>query len=233
MKITIAEEDARKYLRSTGWLAATPDEFARRLVSAASVIHAPRGLSPQHVGDEPGGLWGIADGALALEVAPGRGAPEASFLLHAGAWCGEGGVIAGIPRIVGLKTTRRSVLLHMPHRRFFEIAREIPDAWRWVAGLSLGNTQRAIALADALMIRDSATRSATVIACLTGARGPGPVAPPPIELDLTQAELARIANVSRSVLNPTLRDLSARTLIETRRNMVVVRDLPGLETVAG
>ena len=77
----------------------------------------------QHVADQPGGMWGLAAGALSVEFAPGTRVPQMGYFLLPPVWVGEGGVVSGVQRMVGLSTTRRSVLLHLPVHQFASISR--------------------------------------------------------------------------------------------------------------
>ena len=147
-------------------------ELADRILRSCSVQDIPERTYLHHVADEPGGLWGLAEGALSVEMAPGARDPQMSYLLLPPVWVGEGGVISGAPRLIGLWTTRRSVLLHLPMQRFFDIAKDDPLIWQWVAKIQKQNFERAIGLTDALMMRSSEARVSAVLLHLGGWIGP-------------------------------------------------------------
>ena len=198
-----------------------------RILRSCSVHNIPERSYLQRVADNPGGMWGLAEGALSVEMAPGARDPQMSYLLLPPVWVGEGGVIAGSPRLIGLWTTRRSVLLHLPMQRFFEIAKDDPLIWRWVAKVQKQNFERAIGLTDALMVRSSEARVSAVLLHLGGRIGP--LAAAPRVLDITQAQLAAIANVSRSVLSPILQALAEKKTIELGHRTITVANPTALK----
>jgi CRP-like cAMP-binding protein len=129
-------------------------------------------------------LWCLAEGALAIEMAPGARDPQMSYLLLPPVWVGEGGVIVDAPRSIGLSTTRKSLMLHLPAHRFFAIAQDEPLIWRWVAKVQKQNFERAMRMVDALMNRSSEARIAAVLMQLGGRLGQDALAPR--VLDITQ-----------------------------------------------
>jgi CRP/FNR family transcriptional regulator, cyclic AMP receptor protein len=193
-----------------------------RILRSCSVRDVPARTPIQQVAEDPGGLWCLAGGALAVELAPGSRDPQVSYFLLPPVWVGEGGVIANAPRSIGLSTTRRSDLLHLPAHRFVAIAKEEPLIWRWVAKVQKQNFERAMRMVDALMVRRSEARVSAVLLQLGGWTGPR--ADEPRILDITQDQLAAIANVSRSVLSPILQALSAKGTIELGHRTITIAD---------
>ena len=192
--------------------ATIPVALSDRILRACSVHEFQAQTYLQHVADEPGGMWGLSEGALAVEFAPGTRDPQTGYLLLPPVWVGEGGVVSGVRRMVGLSTTRRSVLLHLPARHFAGIARDEPLIWRWVSREQNKNFERALGMVDALMVRSSEARVAAVLAQLGGRLGHD--ATTPRVLDITQSRLAAITNVSRTVLSAALKTLEAKGVIK-------------------
>ncbi len=196
--------------------------LAGRILRACSVRNLPARTYLQHVDDDPGGMWGLAEGALSVEFAPGTRDPNMGYILLPPVWVAEGGVVSGIRRMVGLSTTRRSVLLHLPLHQFVSISRDEPLIWQWVAKVQNNNFGRALGMVDALMVRNSGARVAAVLSQLGGRLGHH--ADAPRVLDITQARLAAIANVSRTVLSPILKMLASRGAIEVGFGTITVTD---------
>jgi len=202
--------------------ASLSERLADRILQACSVHDIPERTYLQHVADHPGGMWCLSEGALSVEMAPGVRDPQMSYLLLPPVWVGEGGIIVDAPRSVGLSTTRRSVLLHLPAQRFFDIAKEEPTIWRWVAKVQKLNFERSMRMTDALMVRSSEARVSAVLLQLGGRLGAQ--ANTPRVLDITQAQLAAIANLSRSVLSPVLQTLASRGAIELGHRTITIAD---------
>jgi CRP-like cAMP-binding protein len=202
--------------------------LANRILRACSVHEVSAQTHLQRISDEPGGMWGLAEGALSVEFAPGTRDPQMGYLLLPPVWAGEGGVVSGVRRMVGLSTTRRSVLLHLPAQHFASIARDEPLIWRWVSKVQRENFERALGMVDALMVRSSEARVAAVLLQLGGRLGSEANAPR--VLDITQADLATIANLSRTVLNQALRSLASKGAIELGYSTITVADPAALRT---
>lgn len=196
--------------------------LADRILQSCSVQDIPERTYLHHVADAPGGMWCLAEGALSVEFAPGTRDLQMSYLLLPPVWVGEGGVIMGHRRSVGFSTTRRSILLHLPLPRFFAIASSEPKIWHWVAKVQHLNFARALRMTDALMVRTTEVRVTNVLLQLGGQIGAH--ADRPRVLDITQAQLAAISNVSRSALSPILQALSAKGTIELGHRTITIAD---------
>lgn len=207
-----------------------PAALAERILRACSVLDVPARSYLQHVSDDPGGMWCLVEGSLSVEFAFGMREPQIGYILLPPVWAGEGGVIAGTPRFVGLATTRRSVLLHLPMHQFVAIAQEEPLIWRWVATEQNLNIVRAMGMVDALMVRSSEARIAAVLRQLGGCLRHRASAPR--VLDLTQARLAAIANVSRSILSPVLKTFELNGVIELGFSTITVVDPAALHRLS-
>jgi CRP/FNR family transcriptional regulator, cyclic AMP receptor protein len=204
--------------------------LADRIRRACSVHDVPARSYLQHVADDPGGMWCLVEGALSVEFAFGMRDPQISFILLPPVWVGEGGVITGAPRMVGIATTRRSVLLHLPMNQFLSIARDEPLVWHWVAKEQNLNIARSLGMVDALMVRRAEARIAAVLSHLGGRLGRD--ADEPRVLDVTQAQLAAIANVSRSVLSPILQALATKGIIDLGHRTITIADPLALRRLA-
>ncbi|MEQ8696966.1 MAG: helix-turn-helix domain-containing protein [Bauldia litoralis] len=106
--------------------------------------------------------------------------------------------------------------------QFVSISRDEPLIWQWVAKVQNNNFGRALGMVDALMVRNSGARVAAVLSQLGGRLGHH--ADAPRVLDITQARLAAIANVSRTVLSPILKMLASRGAIEVGFGTITVTD---------
>jgi CRP/FNR family transcriptional regulator, cyclic AMP receptor protein len=159
------------------------------------------------IGDPPGGMCGLVSGGLAVSVAPGERGPYFAHFARPGAWFGDAAVITHQARRIGLAATRDSELLHLPLHEIDRIVTRNPAAWRWSALVSVGHLDVAMGACDDLMIRDHVKRCIAIILRLGGCREPVPKASAAIEVDLTQEDLAAIANVGRTTAGAVLRML--------------------------
>jgi CRP/FNR family transcriptional regulator, cyclic AMP receptor protein len=166
-------------------------------------------------------MFGLVHGCLAAEVSPSIILPLKSMLLHPGFWLGEG-TIAVSHRRVGIWATRQSTVLAIEIGEFRRVASIHPDIWRYLALLALENHYTTMGLAHDLMIRGGRRRLAAILARLAGLRGE--VAPDPLVIDATQAEVADIANLARSVVSSFLQEMERDGVLRLRwGNIEVLR----------
>jgi CRP-like cAMP-binding protein len=199
-------------LAGTGWLATTPAPFKTSVLAGCRVRTFARGESVYGFDDPPGGLWALAEGAVAIEVASMEHGLHVAHVLHPGAWMGEAALLTKTPRRVGVVAVRPSVLGFVSIADFTRIADADPEAWRWLALLAVIHTDIAIAVANDLMIRDTTARVGAVLLHLAGCRGGDPDRP--AEIDLSQSDLARMTALSRTALAAQLKRLRAQGLID-------------------
>jgi hypothetical protein len=72
--------ELHRILASRGWLAEVEPALAAAVTDAGRLIEARRGEALYHPGDEPGGMYGVAEGGIVLSTFGRDGEP--SLLLH-------------------------------------------------------------------------------------------------------------------------------------------------------
>lgn len=213
-------EKACDLLAETGWLSRVDPAFRIAALEGSKLKEFDAGEYVYHVGDESDGLWGLADGALSLDVAAGDREPEMRLIRHPGTWHGEIGVVTRMGRIVALRATQPSTLLQLPMRRLKTMLEGNPGYWRWIALLSVEHTLLASQFAEDFMVRDTRQRIAVILLRLSGYLGmDGGRAS---AVTIAQDDLARICNLSRSVLSPILREFEQLGAIRRRYREIQV-----------
>lgn len=211
---------ALDFLAKEGWLSTLPSDLRSKFQSQLKIRQVAAGDYLYHAGDPPGGLVALAQGSLALEVVVGPRPPRSCFLLHNGTWLGEATTGDEQARLVGLKTTRPSVIAVLERSAFHGIASEAPETWRHLFALAMENHLRALRFADALLERDSQRRLAIVIQQLSGIHDS--YGDRPAIIDMDQETLAAAANLSRSSISPILREMRNKDAIKVTRKSVRV-----------
>ena len=196
---------ARLFLAEHGWLKLVPENFREAILTKSFVRTYDRGEQFYRIDDPSGGMFGLASGGVALEVAPGSRAPYVGHFMLPGTWLGQAAVITRQPRRVGVIATRPSTVLVLPTSEFLAIAAGNPEAWRWLALLTVLHNDLAVSVSDDLMIRDPQIRATAILLRLAGCRGGHLDLPEPSEIDLSQEQLARLTNLSRTTLGEMLR----------------------------
>jgi CRP-like cAMP-binding protein len=200
-------EEARKIASANGWLSLTPPSFQSAVLDRCRLQGFAAGQSIYSVGDPPGGMYGLVSGGLAISIAPGERGPYFGHLARPGTWFGEAAIVTRQPRRVGLTATRKAELLHLPMEKFEEIVAKDANAWRLFALVTLGHLDMAIGACDDLMLRDHVKRCVALLLRLGGCRHATAKPSAPAEIDLSQDDIATLANVARTTAGAVLRSL--------------------------
>lgn len=226
-------DTAREIVSCRGWLGQAPPAFRKAVLDRCTYQKVASGQSIYLTGDPPGGMYGLVSGGLAVSLVTGERGPYFAHFFGAGSWFGEGPAITGRPRLVGLAAARQTELFHLPLHAVDDVIAEDPSRWRLFAGLALGKLEIALGAVDDLMIPDSRKRFIAVLLRVGGCRTALPPAAVPIEVYLSQDDLATMANISRSTATSILRELSASGLIKASYRRLEIRSADGLRQMLG
>lgn len=221
--LDVDHDEGRRILVSRGWLSATPPEFQRALMSR-SVWHSLEAGAPlQFGGEKTGEMIGLALGLLEMRTILGPADTPIMHLAHPVFWLGYVPIIPGKPRRISASAKTRSWLARIPENAINEILSEHPQWWQYLLqpAIIYGDVSQNVA-AD-LLIRDSERRCAAVLLRLSGRRFPGADDGAPVDVPVTQGELAGAANLSRNSVGAIVKRLAARGLIEQTRRSIIVQ----------
>lgn len=212
-------------LAASGWLAETPDAFRDAVLERCVPRRYRREDVIYRAGDPPGGLYGLVAGGVGVELSPSDREPYLGTFAQPGFWIGEGSVLTRGPRFIGIRATRDCLLAYLSIAQWDAVVQADPEAWRWFALLCLRNSLLAVAVADALMIPGAAERMAAILLVLANQGGAGAA---PATIAVSQEDLARMANLSRSSTGRILQVFEAEGLVENAYRQICVIDLAGL-----
>lgn len=222
MIFVIGIREAREIASRTGWLAHTTPSFSKAVLEQTQLQRFSQREAIYSIGDPPGGMYCLISGTLLVAIAPHDAGPHLIHIFSPGTWTGQAPLIAGGPRMIGVRCARDSVLLHLPLYAMQEILRKDPEAWRFVAMLTLMHMQQALSIIDDLLIRDHAKRLIAIILrlgnCRKGARPNGEIH----AVDLNHEDLASMSNLARTTVSATLHELETQGLIELAYRRIVV-----------
>lgn len=174
------------------------------------------------VGDGPGGIHCLISGSVRVSVASAESGPFFGHLMRPGTWIGEGPLITRQPRLVGLSAGRRSEVLLLPLPTIQSLLEAHPAGWHAIAMLTFVNLQTAVLALNDLMIRDDTKRLAATLLRLSGHRFVSPAEAEPIELDMSQEDLATMANLARSTTLAILHRFVEAELIRLDYRHIVI-----------
>jgi len=210
-------EQGLEILRSGGWLSATPAEFQEAILSRCAWGRLEAGAPIQAGGEEAGELIGLARGIVAMRTMP------IMHFVHPVFWFGYVPILTGQPRRIAASARSPVWLARIPQATVRALLAERPEWWRHLMQLSIiyGDVSQTVA-AD-LLIRDSERRCAAVLLRLGGRRFGGPDDKVPLEVSVTQNELAGAANLSRNSVGTMVQRLKERALIEPGYRGMTIR----------
>jgi CRP-like cAMP-binding protein len=214
--------DLRRQVATSGWLASTPASFRDAVLDRAVVRRFGPAEALHSAGDEAGGMYGVAKGTIRVMLAAIDHGPYCGHLLRPGSWAGDGPTITRDVRPVTLVSAGPSTVLFLSRAAIMDIVAGEPDYWRhFVAGTMLNLNIAFGAIAD-LMLRDHRKRLAAVLLRAAGMRSEVPPVDGPIEVDLSQTDIAAMANVTRTTAGATLQRFEQAGLLTTGYRKVTI-----------
>ena len=205
---------ARDVVSRSGWLSQTPLSFRESVLEMSHL----RAFGPAETiyvaGDAAGGIYGLVSGGLKVVFEPNERIPFFAHFVAPGSWIGEAAAITGEPRLVTLVATRETQTLYLPIAAVTVLLSSDPDAFRCFAKLMQRQLATAIAATGDLMIRNPTQRLVAILLRLCDCRLSTPVKRELLDVDISQDELAFMANVGRTRANAVLTQLRAAGLID-------------------
>ncbi|NGX17182.1 Crp/Fnr family transcriptional regulator [Wenzhouxiangella sp. XN24] len=206
-----------------GWLSRCPRRFQQAVLERGKARRYAASEFVFHLADGPAGVFGIASGSFSLIAATERNVPRVGHVMHPGGWFGEGPLMSGERRRLAVQACTAGEVVCLSLEEIEKMCSATP-AWHRLFGLlAFENLAVAASIVTDLQLRRSESRLAAV---LLRAAGRTVLAPDRvlIPVSLSQAELGEMANVSRQVVNATLRRWQAAGWIDLRYGEVVVND---------
>ena len=202
-----------------------PMAFREQVLQSCDHIKLRAGQAVYEVGDEAGGIFGVASGRLGLHV-PGLGhEPTLSFIGGPGFWAGDLAAVAGVARRTSLIACCETEVLRLSRASMIRVARGDQDAWLHFAELMAANFTLSLATIGMLRRSSPVARIAALLLNLAGRQQRTP------RLSLSQADLAAMAAVSRTTLHSALAELEKRGFVRRGYSSITILDHDGLAAV--
>jgi CRP/FNR family cyclic AMP-dependent transcriptional regulator len=211
-------------LAVNGWLSLCPAYFQDAILQRVAARKFERGEAIYRIGDPPGGLWAIVDGAVQIEIPGPAAAPELAHFATPGYWFGEGPLIHSAPRRVGVVAATPSTLATISLSDCNAVLAEEPANWRWIALLATMNTDLAIGVAADLLLQGPRERVIAALLRLGGFRNGLFLPSSPKTISLSQERLGQITNLSRTLVSGIVRNLEEQGLIKIEYRGIRILD---------
>jgi CRP-like cAMP-binding protein len=216
-------EEGLRTVTTQGWLSATSPEFQRAILSDCECRSLEAGASLQVGGEDHGEMIGLARGILELRTTLGPADTAIMHFAHPVFWLGFVPTLFKQPRRAAASAKTRVCLVRVPEATLRRTLSENPIWWRFFLQPLLEYGDLTATIAADLLIRDSERRCAAALLRLAGCRYAGPQDVEPVEVPLTQNELAGAANLSRNSVGTMLQRLAARGFVEVGYGTMIVR----------
>ena len=202
-----------------------PMAFRDQVLQSCDHITLRTGQAVFEVGDEAGGIFGVASGRLGLHVPANGTEPTLSFVGGPGFWAGDLAAVAGIARRTSLIACCPTDVLRLSRASMIRLATADPAAWLHFAELMAANFETSLATIGMLRRADPIARMASLLLNLAGRQQRAQT------LTMSQADLAAMAAVSRTTTNNALGELEKRGLLERGYGSIQILSHDGLAIV--
>ena len=214
-------EFARNVFGRTGWLSRQPEAFRELVFDCAKVRRVPAKSFVYRQGDPPTGIYGVASGCLKMEALQEDGRRLTMSMLLEGAWFGEISTIEGGTRPSSMIAVTDAIVLQIPAAAFFRIAEEHPRYLLNFASLLSDKVRSMHRILEELSSPDPTQRVLKVLLWLAGLRQQEDLAAD-IAIQITQEQLAGVANLSRQTVNHAIKDLKKAGMIDCVYGAVIL-----------
>jgi len=225
---TLTGED-RRILTTAGWLSLCEPAFVEAVLGKTRIQVLEPGEHLYRPGDPSNGIFGLLSGAFAVSFVVPEFGPTVSHIMLPGAWFGET-AFARKPRNTGVHAMRATRAVFLAMRDIDALVQEEPSRWVDFARLAVLNGELAMGAAYDLMLRDPLHRCAATLLRLAGLRHGQPLAHGQVELDISQADLAHMTNLSRNSVGAILRILREHQCVDMDYRQLMITDPARLES---
>ncbi len=217
-------EEGMDVLSRGAWLRDTPADFRDALLSICRWERLEAGALIQTGSGEDVEMTGLASGVMELRSVVGRADTPIMHFARPVFWLSFSRIISQRRSNRVEATAKTTVwLARASQAAVRKLLDERPDWWRYMLLPALFYGDIALDIAADLLMADSERRCAAVLLRLSARRFADSDDPEPVDLSITQEDLAGAANLSRSSVRTMLGRLAARGLIEQGYGGIVVR----------
>lgn len=203
---------AIELITRVGWLSRQRKAVQDALLAAAHYRSYEAGEVVYGLGDDPGGLFGLAQGELSVLIAPMALPPTFVHIAQPGWWVGEAALITRTPRRAGLAARSKSWLFLIDRSSVEKLAAADPRLWRNLAEITVSHLDHALVMVAALAQKKPRLRVLAILAYIASTAGHQS----DVTVSLTHEELGEMTRLTRNAVRKILLDLQSEGLLRTR-----------------
>jgi CRP/FNR family cyclic AMP-dependent transcriptional regulator len=207
-----------------GWLARQPQSLRDWVASVGVWRDYAAGQVVYMAHDPADGLYGLARGALDVS-SPDAGEEQVALSrAEPGFWIGDAALLANAPRLVTVTAMTEARLLFVNGPAVLRLLRDRPEMWHCFYMLSNINLATALELlAEAMSCPPRIRIARRILRLSVGDQ---------TKVMASQADIARLAGVTRATMQRGLRDLVSDGAIETGYRSIRVKNRDALSRAA-
>ena len=207
------------------WFVGLPPLMQRGLLQNATWQSLEPRQALTHGGDNSGGIVGLAKGTAILVPAIGPAAAGPIHLFRAPFWFGLMPMSKDRPRPVGAVAQTCCEVARVSQNHMVGMLGRNPEWWRHMNDLSLTHFLLATQTAADLHIGDSTRRLCAVLLRVAERRHEGEG---PVEIAISQLDLATMANMSRQTVGQVLKKIAEARIVSWTYRSITVLDAEAL-----
>ncbi|MGF6175725.1 Crp/Fnr family transcriptional regulator [Ensifer sp. 4252] len=215
----ITRMNANRIMSERGWLPLLPEAFRAEVLRRSVLQHFAPGQPVFHLGDPPGGIYGLVAGTVSVSLAPSGASPRLILLGVPGHWTGEACFLTRKPRRGELRAVTETTLMHLPLDAIDQMAARDPQVVHHVALILMMSVEFLFRVIHDLQKPEADRRIASVLQRTTWIGEETPI-------PLTQSELGVMANASRKQVNAALKRFSKAGWVTNAFRSIMIAD-PG------
>lgn len=197
----------------TGWLAKQPSAFREAVATQCQLRTLKAGERLTSLDDPPGGIHGLASGALNIYLASGPFSPFLCYIAYPGWWTGEAAAATQTGRRIEQVARLDCTILFLPGSALKHLVADDPVTWQRLAQITVAHMDNALALASILAGSDKRLRVLGTLARLAEQFEPCEEI---IRVAVTQTDLAEMIGLTRNSIGPVLSALADDGIVRLR-----------------
>jgi CRP-like cAMP-binding protein len=197
-----------------GWLSRQPEDFRTEVLKRSIFRSYDAGKVLFDIGDEAGGVFGLVDGVLEMQLPNGH----LGTIATPGLWFGEGSALRRDKRVLAVVAKSEVALFYLPLQEFEHLITNASYCRSFML-LTYEHLEDAIRVVASLTTNDVLARVSARLLSLSLADDRGGR-----ELAVTQSDLASMCRLSRQSVSSALRQLIDDGAIVSRYGKVAVTD---------
>lgn len=222
-----ARSHAEAILRSTGWFSHCAEDLRARLLRLGRVNRLEPGQILFRFGDSPEGIFGVAEGAVHIEVPADDGQELVIYHADTGFWVGDLELFSDGPRMATVTAVAPTLCLFFPKQALVDLLASEPQFYKDFYKMSYENGRAIMRTLANMTVTGSDRRLALRI--LQYDEGKRDV---DAWIAIAQNQLAMTTALSVPTLERVLRRMASAGLVEIGYGKIRILDRDGLKDLA-